>query len=102
MFMVYHKKHADISKTKNSLNGYFFKQLLEHFNERERASEPLGYPPPFSPNCWLKELDEVSNSKFFTKNIMIKNAILRHLIYLRDHYKNDQWYLQTYALYLVC
>lgn len=50
MFMVYHKKHADISKTKNSLNGYFLKQLLEHFNERERASEPLGYPPPpFSP-----------------------------------------------------
>lgn len=45
MFMVYHKKHADISKTKNSLNGYFLKQLLEHFNERERASEPLGYPP---------------------------------------------------------
>lgn len=86
--MVYHKKHADISKTKNSLNGYFLKQLLEHFNERERASEPLGYPPPLSPNCWLKELDEVSNSKFFTKNIMIKNAILRHLIYLRDHYKN--------------
>lgn len=35
MFMVYHKKHADISKTKNSLNGYFLKQLLEHFNERD-------------------------------------------------------------------
>lgn len=58
----------------------FFETIIRAFQwERERASEPLGYPPPLSPNCWLKELDEVSNSKFFTKNIMIKNAILRHL-----------------------
>lgn len=50
MFMVYHKKHADISKTKNSLNGYFLKQLLEHFNERERESFwAIRVPPPFPP-----------------------------------------------------
>lgn len=80
----------------------FFETIIRAFQWERESFWAIRVPPPLSPNCWLKELDEVSNSKFFTKNIMIKNAILRHLIYLRDHYKNDQWYLQTYALYLVC
>lgn len=67
MFMVYHKKHADISITKNSLNGYFLKQLLEHFNERERASEPLGYPPPPFPQLLIKRTRRSEQFKIFHK-----------------------------------
>lgn len=81
----------------------FFETIIRAF-QWERESFWAIRVPPLSPNCWLKELDEVSNSKFFTKNIMIKNAILRHLIYLRDHYKSDTcrpmhytWFVNSFS-----
>lgn len=68
MFMVYHKKHADISKTKNSLNGYFLKQLLEHFNERESFWAIRVPPPPF-PQLLIKRTRRSEQFKIFHKKI---------------------------------